>query len=393
VRLVISHLEFFASFGGTETYILTVAQQLERLGHEVTIYTSDTGPMTEFARRQGVRVSDGPAGLPASCDAVLAQDASTAWELAGRYPSAVRTFTMHTAHNPLQSPPQSEGISHALVVLNDRMLRRARRLSWRPRIVRLRQPIDLKRFSIPSPSARGRRRPRALALSNHINPARLGMLEAACSDAGLELTRLGGADGTSSTPEHAIAGVEIVVSLGRGALEAMAGGRSVYLWGPAGGDGWVNPAAYETLESDGFSGRATEATSDAARLAAELSEWQDGMGEPNRDLVWAHHDGERHAVALVELIEELDATPGHAADHFEELARLVRLEWYSFGRAEGALAENRQLRAELDATRIRADALEEQARLATAAALAVRDSRRYRIGSRLALPFDRLRGR
>src|ERR1700733_3734312 len=118
--MVISFLNL-SEFSGTETYTITIATQLERLGHEVTVFTVNTGPMTDFARRLGIRIVDRPSRLPAACDAVLAQDAATAYELAARYPDAVRTCTMHAAHHPLVSPPQSEHAYHALLVLNDRI--------------------------------------------------------------------------------------------------------------------------------------------------------------------------------------------------------------------------------------------------------------------------------
>jgi hypothetical protein len=441
VRVVVSHLNF-AEFAGTETYTLTAAQQLERLGHEVTIYADRTGPMAEFARHQGAVVSDRLSELPKSADAVFAQDAATAYELAARYPTAVRTCTIHSAHNPLQSPPQLEGICHALIVLNDRLRRRAQQLAWRPTVVRLRQPIDLKRFSQPSPPQRRVGPPRVLALGNHTGRGRLELIEAACRTAGLEFVQAGGVGEQTAHPEHAIAGVDIVVSLGRGVLEAMAGGRAAYVLGPGGGDGWVTPESYTAFESDGFSGRATNAVIDGARLTADLADWHDGFGEPGRDLVWAHHDGERHAVELIELVHQLDATPPRSTDHLRELARLVRLEWYSFGRAQAAIAENARIRAVVDELGQRSDELartnreladanhqladanhrlgqanqqlagandeltgandqlmrsrdelEALGRALDARFRAVTDTRRYRLASLLAGPLDRLRAR
>lgn len=393
---MISHLNF-AAFSGTESYVLTVAQQLERLGHEATIYAVETGPMAAFARQQGVRVVDDPSKLPSQCDAVFAQDASTAYQLAARYPQAIRICAMHSAHNPMQSAPQLEDVCQTVVVLNDRLRRRAEHLAWRGEVVRLRQPIDLKRFNIASAADEPRERPRVLALSNYANRERLRMIEAACGHAGVELVHVGAPGRSTPNPEHAIAGAEIVISLGRGAIEGMAGGRAVYVFGPSGSDGWVTPENYAALESDGFSGRATDAAIDTARLAADLADWQDGMGETNRDLVWAHHDGERHAIELVELIHRLGGSTPRPIQQADELARLVRLEWYSFARAEAAIAECRRIRAEADALR------EEDRAAASELERAYRDlelrlqtllgTRRYRLACQIARPLDRIRAR
>jgi hypothetical protein len=120
MRVVISH-EAFDAFAGTETYMFTVAQELAALGHDVLIYGQRTGPMADFAPRHGLRATATAEDLPASCDAVLAQDAASAVELAGRYPAAVRVLVAHSDFFALQAPPQPEGVCQAIVVLNDRV--------------------------------------------------------------------------------------------------------------------------------------------------------------------------------------------------------------------------------------------------------------------------------
>jgi hypothetical protein len=47
----------FAQPGGTETYALTVARELGRLGHEVIVAAEEFGPMAEHAEDHGVNVA------------------------------------------------------------------------------------------------------------------------------------------------------------------------------------------------------------------------------------------------------------------------------------------------------------------------------------------------
>ena len=61
----------FDHSGGMQTYMLTVAPHLERLGHELTIYSPQMGPVADFARERGVRVIAHEHELPEACDAVL----------------------------------------------------------------------------------------------------------------------------------------------------------------------------------------------------------------------------------------------------------------------------------------------------------------------------------
>jgi hypothetical protein len=345
VRIVVSHQQL-VGFGGTESYLLTIAEGLERLGHDVFVYAEEIGPCGEYARERGLRVDSRP---PRHADAVISQEAFTAYALAARYPRAARVFVAHSSSFHLQSPPQAEGACHAVVVMNDRQRRRTEGLARRLPVVRLRQPIDLQRFCFQTIEAEQRRPPRVLLLSNYSKGTRARIVEEACARAGLELRRVGARTVATPTPEHDIAAAEIVVTLGRGALEAMAGGRAAYILGDAGGDGWVTADTYPELESEGFSGSLRGEAIGVDRLVADLADWSEELGEPGRQLICSLHSANVHCLELIELIEGLDATRSEPA-YADELARLVRLEWNS---SMGV----RQAVARADAERARADAL------------------------------------
>jgi hypothetical protein len=352
VRIVVSHQQL-VGFGGTESYVLTVAEGLERLGHDVVVHALEVGPCGEFARERGLRVEAREDRLPAQCDAVIAQDALTTYGLARRYPDAVRVFVAHSASFNLQSPPQAEGACHAVVVMNERLRRRSEGLARRLPVARLRQPIDLQRFCFETINQEPRRPPRVLLLSNYTKGPRARIIEDACAAAGLELRRVGAKTVATPTPEHDIAGAEIVLTLGRGALEAMAGGRAAYILGDAGGDGWVTPDSYPELEADGFSGRARGEAVGAERLAADLREWTEEIGELGRHLACANHSSVDHCLELLELVEGLGASRSAGPELIDEIARLVRLEWNQSIGVRAAVART-------DAERARVVALEEE---------------------------------
>jgi hypothetical protein len=50
--------------GGTETHLVTIGDQLLRLGHEVVIYSPQLGPFADHARRRGIDVVDELRRLP-----------------------------------------------------------------------------------------------------------------------------------------------------------------------------------------------------------------------------------------------------------------------------------------------------------------------------------------
>lgn len=345
--------------GGSESYLLTVAEQLDRLGHGVVLYAPEQGPGVALARERGL-VAVGEGELPDDCDAALVQDAGVSLQLAERFPATPQLFVAHSESFDLQAPPQLDGLVGAVVALNDRVAARMRSFATAVEVVRLRQPIDTERFTSHTPLPEVARR--ALLLSNTPNADRLGMLETACREAGLELVRLGGLEGQTTDPRSALAGAEIVIGYGRSILEAMACGRAAYVYDWNGGEGWMTADAYAAIEADGIAGRSGREIVDAERLAADLRGYEASMGPVNHDLVIAGHRANVHAQELLELLRRLAAPAARPRGPLEEMARLVRMEWRARAENHSLVHENAHLRDLLGLSEAEAEAAREDVR-------------------------------
>ncbi|HEY5317362.1 MAG TPA: hypothetical protein VIJ20_05245, partial [Solirubrobacteraceae bacterium] len=239
----------------------------------------------------------------------------------------------------------------------------------------------------------------ALVSTNYVEGPRARVIEDACRAGGLQLTWIGATSSSTATPEFAIAGADIVIGLGRSVLEAMAAGRAAYVYGVVGGDGWITPERYPAMEADGFAGTSvTEEIVDAERLAGDLADWDASMGEINRDLASAHHSAREHAIALVDLARTLERTPPAEPSLSDELAHLIRLQWRTEGRLTASRAEVARLRSalaevELEAAAVHTESESLRTRLIEAEATlgVLRHTRRYRLATRIAAPWDRLR--
>lgn len=345
ILLATNHL----GLGGSESYLLTVAEQLDRLGHEAVAFTAEAGAGVEAARARRIEVV-GPEGLDGDFDAALVQDAAVSYELAELRPAVPQLFVAHSAKFDLQAPPQVSGLVAKVVALNDRVAERMRCLAVGAEVVRLRQPIDHERFALRGTLPATPRR--ALLLSNNPNSDRLGILEGACKGAGLELARLGGGNGSKADIRSALAGADIVIGYGRSILEAMACGRAAYVYDWQGGDGWVTAESYATIEADGFAGGASGEAQDYARLVDDLSEYSAAMGPVNHDLVVKHHRAGAHAQELVSLLQGVASAGAHPPAQPGEMARLARLEWRARADAYALADENAHLRRLLDASEV-----------------------------------------
>jgi hypothetical protein len=359
VRLLLAtnHL----GLGGSESYLLTVAEQLDRLGHEVALYAPEPANGVEAATERGLTVL-AEAELPPERDAVLVQDAGVSLELADRYPGAPQLFVAHSESFDLQAPPQLPGVVAAIVALNDRVAARMRSFATEVEVVRLRQPIDTERFTSKTPLPSSAKR--ALLLSNTPVRDRLAMLEEACAAAGLELTRVGGPGGQTRDPRGALNQADIVIGYGRSILEAMACGRAAYVYDLNGGEGWVTGGSYAAIEADGFAGRSGDSALDVAALADDLKRYSATMGPVNHDLVIGHHRANVHAQELVALLRRLGAPQGPPREGLQEMARLVRMEWraraevHALGREIANLRERLEA-ADREAWRLREEGMEE----------------------------------
>jgi len=372
--------------GGTQTYALTVAEQLQRLGHEATIHTDGPGPMAEVVHQRGIPLALTEAELPDKVDALIVQDGAMSYRMAELFPSAPQLFRGPSEMFDLQLPPQLPGVVGALMAVSDRSADRLRALAGEREVIRLRQPIDTERFA-----ARGaiRDRPRRAALlGTYLDDVRLRMLRDAWEPEGVECVQLSSA----LEPEAVLADADIVVAKGKAALEGMACSRAVFVYDQFGCDGWVTPATYPALEADNFAGLATDAMATPATLRGALDAFDPEMGVVNRDLITTHHSARRHAYELVELLRDLVPTDVVAKAPLRELARLVRVQWATESRAFRQARENTALHARL----IEVDEAREAAqRAAIAAERRYSDllaTRRHRLASAVGRIADRVRG-
>lgn len=405
-----------AWLGGTQTYTLTVAEQLQRLAHDVLITTREQGVASELAAERRLRVL-ALDELPDEPAVALTQDAEIAYELARRRPQWAQVIVVHSDIFDIHLPPAVPQL-RAAIALYDRVERRLRAMDLGCPVVRLSQPVDVERFKPAAPLRE--RDPVVLLLGNYMQGERLALIEGACAEAGLRLRHVGvHGEGPSSEPEVAINAADIVIGKARVIFEALACGRAAYVYDHNGGEGWVTAANVARLAADNFGGQSEPIVVDGDHLTADLAGYDPAFGLAGRDHVVAHHAASAHAA---ELVDVLRAAAGEAAsasrDPFFELARMARLyaaaDSERFALRAGLETQGRELServreldeqlaaavarvAEVEARAVAAEteagAAGERARAAEAAHAELVATRRWRALQRVVAPVDRLRGR
>lgn len=313
--------------GGSESYLITIAEQLVKLGHNVEIYTNKTGRMSDLARSREINVCAHAIEFAKKPDIIISQDGIVSYTLFEHWPTIPQLFVCHSPLFELQTPPLIPGVVKAVVAMSDRIVRRIEALSTQHKIIRLRQPIDVDRFvSRQTPHKRPKT---ALLLGNYLDGEDKRIITDAWQPAGVSFTQIGIKTKYSLTPEEAINNADIVVGKARAVLDAMACGRPAYVYDAFGTDGWVTPQNYEAMEADNFSGLALGRVKDKIRLRRDLDDYDPLMGIANRELVMIHHHARVHAQQLISLCHDLISLPVTQATPYQEMARLVEATWRS----------------------------------------------------------------
>ena len=284
------------------SYLVMVTEHLERLGHEVRVFSAEPLPSPEELRVVGVERD-----LPLAPDVIYSQDAEAALLLAHLYPLTPQLFATHGDREDVWLPPQLAGVVAGVVVFDDRTGERVRAASLPQQLVRLRRPVDLDRIAsrgeLPARPAKAR------VKLDGVSDYRRGIVQRVLADARIELDD----------------DADLVLGRGAAVVEALAEGRAAYVYGDEGGDGWVTPERYELLEADGFSGRAEPGATTFERLRAELDDYDPAFGPAGRELARAH-DARAHAQELVAAFDEVKPRRDPVDAPLRELARLVRVE-------------------------------------------------------------------
>ena len=351
---------------GVQSYLLTIADEMQRTGHEVWLYSTELGSTAEYAETLGLQVIREQGQIPDEIDFAVVHSSVASHEFAVARPDVPQVAIAHGSYFDLYTPPQIDGAVACVVTLWGQAARRMDGLATDIPVVALSQPVDRTRFRDRAPIAEKARR--ALILSNYLDGERRKRIENACELAGLEWEHVGATgSGQSNRAEDAINRADIVIGKGRAAVEGMSCGRAVYIYDMWGSDGWLTPETYELFASTGFGGVATTRDPGAAEIADDFADYDQSLGAWGSKTAGIRHRLADHTAKLVELGVEAAGQSSRrngTRDEATELARLARQSWRHEGQAhvhsEHLKQQSQRIEAlerELDASRREAQGL------------------------------------
>ena len=289
--------------GGTETFTYSIIKEFLGNNHEIFLYSTRIGTVSEKYIDLGVHVTDNLNDLPEHVDIIHAQHRAEAITIYYKYPSTPMIFTSHGIipwqEKPISIPSifkyvaVSEEVQNYLIenfeIKNDKTCI-------------IRNGIDQSRFR---PSVKINEQPqKLLLLSNRYTENVKNVLEEVALKMDMKFKIIGQSQNNVWNVEKEILESDIVVSLGRGILEAMSCGRLPIVFDYNGGDGIVTENNYYLFRKKNFSGRFCNINFTAEQIIKLISEsYKSEVIEKNLKLAIQFHDIKVIASEYFELYE------------------------------------------------------------------------------------------
>ena len=280
--LITTH--FLKDYGGSELFTLNLAKELKNSGHEITVFTLVPGKVSDEIEKLGIGVATETEVLKnENFDIIHVQHNSTAAMVSRYFPAVPRIYMCHGTMPRLEQPPRMIFDRYFAIGKNTREHLIKRHKINAEDIVIVRNWIDMERFSEKKPV---RQKPeKLLVISNHFFEKNRKIISDACRELSIDFEHIGMPDRPVRDMENYINQADIVISMGRGALEAMACGRNVIPFDISGGEEMVTEENFGQLVKYSFSGKCQKVRYDSERLVQELKKYDPRRGKKLRNLV------------------------------------------------------------------------------------------------------------
>ncbi|HEY3743083.1 MAG TPA: glycosyltransferase [Bryobacteraceae bacterium] len=259
-----------AKRAGSELYVLDIARELLRRGHQPVCYSPNLGEIADDLIASTIAVTDRLSNIQIAPDVIHGQHHMETLTALLHFPGVPAIQYCHGWLPWEEAPIHFPRLRHYVVVSelgHERLVMRHGIPS--DRVTCLPNFFDENRFparTVPLPA----KPDRALLLSNAFD-AEAAPVREACRRFGIALDVVGLAAGSvHSKPEVLLPNYPIVFSLGRGAIEAMACGAAVICLAEEGTGPLVTPANFDALRAINFGIRAVNGPLTADVIARQI---------------------------------------------------------------------------------------------------------------------------
>lgn len=270
---------------GSSTYTFTLASEFKKKGHKVDVFSPFPGTMANELKKKDISVYEALDEVPnKKYTSIIAQHNVLALMIRSIKPAVPMLFISHSTIEFLEQPPSIDINIQKYVAISEAVKNNLVLNHGIPTedIEIIRNFVDVNRFS---PQSEINEKPKAvLFLSNRYTSKVYEIIEGACRKLRLKLIFIGKTKPVLKTEDY-INEADIVISLGRGILEAMSCGRAAIVYDYQGGDGVITPNTILEIRKWHFSGKRFKKNYDVSGLVKEIQKYEQSMGKINRELI------------------------------------------------------------------------------------------------------------
>lgn len=281
---------------GVPTFTLTMYRELVKRGHQVTVYSPLGGKL-----ESKMKVIKNPNKLPTP-DVILAQHTPCVVSLRQVFPKVPLIFYSHGILPEIEQPPEVP-VDYYLAINEEVEKNLQDKGVPSSKISIVRDFINTDRFNSKKPLNKKLRQ--VLFISNYKKWKNYYRVSGACKKLGAKLMCFGSPYGRNYQIEEAINEADLVISWGRGILEAMACGRAALSFDRLEGDGYITEKTYFEARKNNFSGRIFKYPFDRHSLADEIQKYDPECGKINRSLILKYHDAASGVDQILKYSHEL----------------------------------------------------------------------------------------
>lgn len=307
---------------GSETLLMTLVGGLLERGYPLAVYARHCDQHwldAHFDPR--IRLTDDLATLrDVPFNVAHIQHSSCLLEVRATFPVLPAVFSSLGVLPFLEQPPPFDlGVSRYLAISEEVCDNLARQGIPRQEIYILRNTVSDRQFFPTSPI---REHPEhILVLSYKMTEANKDLLRQAAGRIGATIRFVGNDAVTPNTQLNGLINeADVVVSLGRGVIEAMLCGRVPLVYDIHGGDGLVTPENIHELWACNFSGRRYRREYSVTTLVEELGNYRQEHGSHLKELAVAHFGLQANLDRLTSLYRGIPST--HLPPQLESQATL-----------------------------------------------------------------------
>lgn len=320
-----------SAYAGTDLYTASLSKHLFELGHEVSIYSPLLGEISnKIKSSMPIEITDNLEEIQKKkFDVLHIQHNVNAWMLRASFPDTPAIMVVHGILPDFEQPPRMDlGIFKYLVVSEGVREHLVKNYDIpTSKIVVLNNWVDTKRFY--KKVEINEKPKKLLVLSNHMAKGHEKIYSEECKKRNIEMTHVGLPENPVTDVEKYINMVDVVVTVGRGAVKSMACGRNVIVSDINGIDGMVTPDTFGELIKNNFSGHRYHRKVTKKAFAQELDKYSSEYSEWLIGQVNKRFSPELIIGQIIEIYKEASSTKvvtdGEYKDAVFEITMLAKL--------------------------------------------------------------------